>query len=351
MMVTIPHGIVTRREHNQVATLRDVAQRAGVAPITASRAINQSGYVRAEVRQRVLRAAQELGYVPNTLARSLRSRRTHILALVLSDITNPFFTTICRGVEDAARQAGYLVIVCNSDEDEAKEHTYLQMLLRQRVDGLLLVPARDGAAAIAAARSQHIPVVVLDRRVPGCEVDVVRGDSLGGAYDLAKLLIRQGHRRIALLNGPQAVSTAADRGKGFQRAMEDNGLGAGAMQLVGRFTQESGAEMTRQALATRPRPSALIAANNFISIGALNALREAGLRVPADVALVGFDDLPSTLVTFPFLTVAAQPAYEMGRQAAGLLIDRLEGREQARCREIVLPARLVVRQSSGPVGA
>jgi LacI family transcriptional regulator len=328
-------------------TLQDVARRAGVAPITASRAISRSGYVSPEARERVMQAAQELGYVPNTLARSLRSRRTDTLALVLTDITNPYFTTVARGVEDAASEAGYTVIFCNSDENEAKEQKYLRMLLEKRVDGLLLVPAQGGSEALQAAQAQGVPVVILDRRMPGCQADVVRCDSEQGAYDLTRLLISLGHRRLALLNGPRGVSTANDRAAGFFRALAEAGLESAAQAFEGSFTQASGAEMARRAAALEPRPSALLAANNFIAIGAQNALRELGLRVPEDVALVGFDDLPPALVTFPFLTVAAQPAYEMGRRATRLLIDRLEGRLVSACEEIVLPTEVIVRQSSG----
>jgi LacI family transcriptional regulator len=326
-------------------TLQDVARRAGVAPITASRAISRSGYVSPEARERVMQAAQELGYVPNTLARSLRSRRTDTLALVLTDITNPYFTTVARGVEDAASEAGYTVIFCNSDENEAKEQKYLRMLLEKRVDGLLLVPAQGGSEALQAAQAQGVPVVILDRRMPGCQADVVRCDSEQGAYDLTRLLISLGHRRLALLNGPRGVSTANDRAAGFFRALAEAGLESAAQAFEGSFTQASGAEMARRAAALEPRPSALLAANNFIAIGAQNALRELGLRVPEDVALVGFDDLPPALVTFPFLTV--QPAYEMGRRATRLLIDRLEGRLVSACEEIVLPTEVIVRQSSG----
>ncbi len=192
-----------------------------------------------------------------------------------------------------------------------------------------------------------MPVVVIDRRAPGCAADVVRCDSFAGAYDLTKLLIGLGHQRITLLNGPTDVSTAADREQGFRRAMRENQLEGGMRVLSGRFTQSSGAEMTHRAVAFQPAPTALIAANNFIAIGALNALRELGRRIPEDVALVGFDDLPAALVTFPFLTVSAQPAYEMGQRAARLLIDRLEGRLEAECSEIVLPTELIIRQSSG----
>lgn len=334
-------------EEKPMPTIQDVARRAGVAPITASRAINSSGYVSQDVRDRVQQAAQELGYVPNTLARSLRSRRTQTLALVLTDITNPFFTTVARGVEDAASDAGYTVIFCNTDEDEAKERKYLDLLLQKRVDGLLLVPARDGIGSLQAAQAQGVAVVIIDRRASGCQADVVRCDSEDGAYQLARLLISLGHRQMALLNGPRGVSTAEDRSAGFLRGMRESGLESQSAVLHGSFTQSSGAEMTRQALRLQPRPTALFAANNFIGIGAMHALSELGVLVPEEIALVGFDDLPPALVTFPFLTVASQPAYEMGRRAALLLIDRLKGRLESGCEEVVLPTELIVRVSSG----
>jgi LacI family transcriptional regulator len=330
-------------------TIQDVAKQAGVAAITASRVINNSGYASEAVRGRVLQAAAELGYVPNTLARSLRSRRSHTLALVLSDITNPFFTTVARGVEDAASDAGYAVIFCNTDESEEEERKYLSLLLQRRVDGILLVPARGGGEALRQARRQEIPVVVLDRRLPSApsdQADVVRCDSRAGARQLARLLLDLGHRRIALLNGPVEVSTAADRAAGFWDALKTADLAINGSVLSGKFTLDSGAEMARAALAAPPRPTALIAANNFIAIGALRALRELGLRVPEDIALAGFDDLPPALVTFPFLTVASQPAYEMGQTATRLLLERLGG-AAGDFQEIVLPVELIVRASSG----
>jgi LacI family transcriptional regulator len=331
-------------------TIQDVAKRAGVAAITASRVVNNSGYASAEVRERVLRAAAEMGYVPNTLARSLRSRRSNTLALVLTDITNPFFTTVARGVEDAASDAGYTVIFCNTDESQDEERKYLNVLLQKRVDGILLVPAQSGADSLSAAREQNIPLVVLDRRLPETEtgkVDVVRCDSRGGAAALTRLLLELGHHRIALLNGPPGVSTAVDRAAGFQEALNESATRDSGAVWWGAFTQASGAEMVRRALNTDPRPSGLIAANNFIAIGALNALRELELRVPEDVALVGFDDLPPALVTFPFLTVAAQPAYEMGKQATRLLLERLEGRRDVQPVEMILPTEIILRASSG----
>lgn len=331
-------------------TIRDVAKRAGVAPITVSRVINNSGYVSAQTRARVEAAVEELGYVPNRLARSLRLKRTNTLALVVTDITNPFWTTVVRGVEDAANDAGFTVILCNTDESEAKQDAYLQVLLQKRVDGILFVPASGAAEPVNRVQKQGIPIVVLDRRVPDARVDVVRGDSEGGAYLLVRHLLDLGHRRIAVLSGPQIVSTSVERVSGYCRALREAGLGEGAEQVYyGQFTQPSGYQAAQEALERTPQPTALFATNNFIAVGALRALGDAGLRVPEDISLVSFDDLTSELVIEPFLTVADQPAYEMGRRAAELLTDRVSGLAGSGYNEIVLTTELIVRRSCGPV--
>lgn len=317
--------------------------------MTVSRVVNNSGYVSSEARQRVEAAIAELDYVPNTLARSLRSKRTRTLALVLSDITNPFFTTVARGVEDVANAQGFNVILCNTDESEEKQCRYLTTLLQKRVDGVLLVPARSTAGPVAWVQERGVPVVVIDRRVPAVSVDVVRGDSEGGAYRLVKLLIELGHKRIAVLSGPEGVSTAADRAAGFRRAMAEAGLGCdGTLIRYDTFSQASGYRTAQQMLQLSPRPTALFAANNFIAIGAYRAVQDAGMRIPADMTVVTFDEIPVAFVLDPFLTVAAQPAYDMGKQATELLLERLSGNAIGGCREIVLPIEIIVRRSSGP---
>ena len=176
--------------------------------MTVSRVINNSGYISQDARERVEAAVAEIGYVPNTLARSLRFKQTKTLALVLTDITNPFFTTLARGAEDVASDQGFNLIFCNTDESETEQAKELTALVQKRVDGVLLVPAASSAEPVAFLREQKVPVVVLDRRVPDCTVDSVRCDSEQGAYELAKLLLELGHTRIAALSGPKKVSTA-----------------------------------------------------------------------------------------------------------------------------------------------
>jgi LacI family transcriptional regulator len=328
--------------------INDVAKRAGVAPITVSRVINNSGYASEATRKRVEEAIAELGYVPNTLARGLRSKRTNTLALLMTDITNPFFTLIARGVEDAASESGYTVIFCNTDESESKEQKYTQILVQQQVDGVLLVPACSNPKSVEFLQSKDIPVVLLDRSVPGASADLVRCDSRNGAYQLIKYLIALGHTRISIITGPPGVSTSEDRVVGYQQALTEAGLSEHERIYYGSFTQSSGYELTMQTLTASERPTALFGTNNFISIGIMKALRDSGVKVPEDIAVVGFDDLPTALIVDPFLTVAAQPAYEMGQKAAALLITRLSSDTPETSKEIILPTKIIKRQSSGP---
>ena len=332
-----------------MSTISDVARRAGVSAMTVSRVINNSGYISPETRERVEKAILELGYVPNALARSLRFKQTKTLALILTDITNPFFTTLARGVEDAASEQGFSVIFCNTDESESKEAQYLNVVLQKQVDGLLLVPACCSGDSVIFLQERKAPVVVLDRRVSDVRVDIVRGDSEEGAYRLVQYLLNLGHTRIAILSGPPSVSTAIDRVIGYRRALAEAGLDSRA-ELVyhAQYTQAGGRQMALQALAVTPRPTALFAANNFITSGAFHTVREAGLRVPEDISIVSFDDLPTAADMGLSLTVAAQPAYEMGRKATELLLARLAGEGPAEPQEIVLPTEIIVRGSSGP---
>jgi LacI family transcriptional regulator len=328
--------------------LLDIAKRAGVAPITVSRVINNSGYVSQVTRERVEAAVKELGYVPNTIARGLRSKRTHTLALVVTDITNPYFTSMARGVEDVAGASNYTVIYCNTDESEAKEEKYANMLAQRQVDGVLLVPSCGNVKTIQFLKSNDIDVVVLDRRVSGEGADVVYSDSKNGASRLTKLLIGLGHKRIAIVAGSRGVSTSEDRVIGYQQALSEAGLGGNELIYYGAFNEHSGYQLANQAMMQTPRPTAIFGGNNFVAMGAIKAIHDLNLDVPGDVSVVGFDDLPEFMFMKPFLTVARQPAYEMGRLAAELLLKRISGEMSEEHREFVLPVEIVVRESSGP---
>ncbi len=332
-------------------TIHDVAKKAGVAPITVSRVINNSGYVSEKVRNRVNQAVDELGYVPNILARSLKSKRTNTIALVFTDITNPFFNFMARGVEDSASDAGYNVIFCNTDESSDQESKYVKLLLQKQVDGILLVPADTRSNSIQLIQDQKTPLVVIDRCVSNKNVDIVRGDSEGGAYLLTKHLIDLGHRRITLFSGPEAVSTSQDRVKGYKRAMENHGLSKFVDCYYGKFSRQSGIDLTKSIFSKEnsPKPTAIFAANNLISVGILAELRNLGIKVPQDVAVCSFDGIPENLTVIPFLTNVAQPAYKMGQKATEILISRIKEKPEPSTdfEEIIFPVELTIRESSG----
>jgi LacI family transcriptional regulator len=329
-----------------MATVLDVAKRAGVSPMTVSRVVNGSGPVSPKLRARVEKALKETGYVPNSVARNLRTKRTDTIGLVMPDITNPFFTHVVRGVEVAAREAGLLLLLTNTDQRPDEETRVVSMLLQRQVDGLLAIPAGNCADTARLCREADVPLVIVDRRPESPErIDVVRADAEGGAYELGKLLASLGHRHVAVITGPEYVPTAVDRAVGFAKAVEEEGLPAPTV-VHGDFSLESGHDMTMELMKHDPRPTAIFAANNFLAIGTQHAVEELGLRVPEDVALVGLDDLPAEMVTFPFLTVAAQPAEEMGRRAVALLIRRIR-EPGATPEEILLPTELTIRRSSG----
>lgn len=331
-----------------MATILDVARKAGVSAITVSRVINNSGYVSEKTRAQVEAAIAELKYVPNRLAQSLRQKQTDTLALLVSDITNPFWTTVARGVEDVASEEGLNVILCNTDESETKQDNYLNLVLQKQVDGVVLVPVNDRCEVVQWIQEQDVPVVVVDRRVTPTCADLVRCDSEGGAYQLVRHLLDLGHRQIAMLNGPDNVSTAIDRAAGYRKALIEANLAFDPRLITyGEFTVQSGYERAEQVLNSTPRSTALFAANNFIAIGALRALHHAKLRVPEDIAVVGFDDLPSEIVVEPMLTVSSQPAYEMGRRATQLLLDRIAKKLPEEWQDIILPTELIIRHSTG----
>lgn len=330
-------------------TIRDVAKRAGVAPTTVSRVINNSGYTSAETRARVEAAIRELQYVPNSLSQSLRYKRTNTIALVLSDITNPFWTTVTRGVEDAASEHGIHVFLCNTDEKPDKTASYVDKLLQRQTDGFLFVPTGTDAEILQKIKKQGVPLVVLDRTVDDVAVDVVRSDSVGGAQRLTDYLIGLGHRRIAMIPGPRNIATSVQRLEGYRLALAAHGIAYDeTLVRYGQFNQENGVNVAvTQALLRdlAPPPTAIFAGNNFISIGVLQAVYRAGLRVPEDISVVSFDDVPYNWHPEPFLTVMAQEPYKLGMHAAALLLALISGEEQPGSRDVVLPVQLVERHS------
>lgn len=318
--------------------------------MTVSRVINGNPRVKLETRQRVEDAVEALGYVPNHLARGLSRRKTGTLALVVPDFTDPFFSLILRGAEDVARRAGYGVILCNTASDVEREAVSLDEMVAHRVEGLLVAPVSDRSRTnLRRLEAHRLPFVLIDRVIPGVEVDLVQGDSVAGARQLVDHLVSLGHRRIGHVTESPAVSTARDRLRGYEEGLVAAGLAPEPELVVegASSTVEGGFEATWRLLTHEPLPSAIFAVNNLTAVGAIQAIRARGLRVPEDVAVVCFDDIELAALLDPFLTVMAQPAETFGTLAAQLLIDRITGRATGRRRRVVLPADLIVRASCG----
>ena len=333
-------------------TIRDVARRSGVSPMTVSRVVTGSARVKAETRQRVEEAITALGYVPNHLARGLSRQKTGALALIVPDFADPFFTLVLRGAEDVARRAGYRVILCNTDGDVHREDAYLEDMVAHRVEGLLIAPVGDRSRNNLRRLGPHrVPFVLIDRSIPGIDSDVVQGDSVAGARQITAHLIGLGHRRIAHITESPDVSTARDRLRGYSDALASAGIPFDPALVVQATAANlsGGSEATRLLLARADRPSAIFAVNNLAAVGAVEAIREHGLEIPGDVAVVCFDDIELAAVLCPFLTVMAQPAETFGTLAAQLLLERIAGRATERRRRVVLPADLIVRASCGAV--
>lgn len=334
-----------------IVTIQDVAAHAGVSAMTVSRVINQPTRVAPATRARVEHAIHELGFVPNALARSLLHGRTHTVALLVTDISNPFFTQVVCGVEAVAQRNGYTVIFGNSDESFEKERHYIQALVGRRIDGVVISAVGNGSRPVLDMLTRHrIPFVLLDRAVADVHADTVVGDSVGGARILTEHLIRLGHRRIALVNGPPDVPTARDRRRGYEEALRAHGIALHpALVQVGDFKRAGGYQAAQQLLALPPeqQPTAIFADNNFHAIGVIEALRAARLTVPEDIAVACFDDLELSSALDPFLTVMAQPARTFGTIAMQFLLERLDPSYVSPPRNVVLPPALIVRVSCG----
>jgi LacI family transcriptional regulator len=330
-------------------TIRDVARRAGVSPMTVSRVINDSELVSPDTRRRVEDAIGELGYVPSRLARGLSAKRTGTLALIVPDVANPFFTLIVRGAEDVARRAGYRVILCDTRADLTIEREVIEEMLAHRVEGILIAPVSDRSREhLRRLTAFNVPFVLVDRTVPGIDADAVLGDSAEGAQRLVEHLLSLGHRRIGMIVESDDVSTARDRRIGYQTALRAADLPADP-QLVARASVDpaGGYAGMRRLLALDEPPSAVFTVNNLVAVGAIEAVRSAGMEVPDDVALVCFDDIEYASRLYPFLTVMEQPAETFGTLSTQLLLERIENRAPERPRVVVLPAQFVVRRSSG----
>ena len=327
----------------QVVKISDVAREAGTSVATVSRALNNNDRVDPELVRRVIAAAAKLGYKPNPLAQNLRRQRTNLWLLIISDIENSFFTSVARGVEDVARQHGFSVVLCNADEDEKKEGQYVDLAATELAAGVILSP-HSAQARVEGLTARSIPLVAIDRSLSR-SVDFVTTDSRGGARAATEHLLSEGWRHPACITGPKSAETAELRRRGYEDALRAAGLST--KQVVHQpFRVDGGRAAAAELLDRGGPPDSFFTANAALALGVLQELRSRELRPGSDIGLISFDDVPWAPFTDPPISVVSQPAYEVGAQAADLLVRRISGKLRGRAQRVVLDTDLVVRESS-----
>lgn len=326
-------------------TITDVARRAGVSKSLVSLVMRGADHVSPGRRQAVTKAAAELGYRPNAMARSLVQRRTHLVGVMVSDLHNPFFADVVAGIQEEAARTGYKVLVNSGNRAAAREADAMETLLQLRADGIILgSPVLDDDVIVRA--SLEVPIVLVGREARGPAVDSVTNDDRKGAEIAIEHCVALGHRRIAHIDGGEGAG-APDRRRGYEAAMKRLGLGDLVCVVSGTYTEEGGHRGCLLLLAQRPRPTAIFAANDLAAIGALNAIEESGLKVPDDVSLVGYDNTSLAALRHISLTTIHQPRIEMGQLALSTLLERVD-QDREEPRRVVLSPRLVVRASTAP---
>ncbi len=334
------------------STLKDVAKSAGVSFGMAGRVLGNYGSFSEETRRKVMQAARSLRYTPNTIARSLRTRLSRTIGVLVSDITTSFWTSLVRGIQDRAAKESFSVILCNSDEESRSEKEFLSALIERSIDGLIISPTQGNHVFLKRLARGLMPMVLVDRRIPGLCVPTVSVDNEGGAYQAVRYLVGLGHRSIAIIKGIDGVETSDTRYAGYERALRESGVSVQKSFIKeGRFLRDRAAAVTRELLCMKKGPSAIFVCNEAMLSGAIIAVKESNIHIPRDLSLVGFDDPEWAGYTDPPLTTVSQPSYAMGMLAFDYLLPRVTKSKKTadRAENVVLAPTLMERKSCGPV--
>lgn len=332
-----------------MVTMKDVAERAGVSVATVSRVINRTGYVSSDVQARVTEVMRELNYQPSLLARSLRRQETYAIGLLIPQLDQPFFSTLAFAIEKALFVHHYRTLICSAEENAEKENAYIDMLLRQRVDGVIFVPTGHSDQSLARLQAMSIPTVLVDRDlVSAARVSKVLTNNVHGGYLGMHHLLELGHRHIGIIGAYEYSDFTAQRLQGAQQALSEYGLANPPLVLMDELGQfEMGYNAGMQLLRQCPRPSAIFALTDVIAIGVLHAAAELSIRLPQKLSVIGYDDIPLASYSIPALTTVAQPIVEMGEKAVEVLLRQIQ-QPDSPCESIMLETRLVQRHSTAP---
>ncbi len=337
-----------------MTTIRDVARLAGVSIATVSHVINETRYVSDELVCRVNKAMEELDYSPNLLASSLRGGETKTIGLIIPDISNQFFAEISRKIEDNGLAHGYSLIICNTDDDPEKEKQYIDVLLSKQVDGFIFISAGDETDSLMKPISKGIPIVVADRYIENPNVNTVIVDNFDGGYQATKHLIDLGHKRIGFISGSSTVSPSSDRLEGYKKALIDSNLSVDPSIVVhGDYRYQGGVDAMQKLLSAAPDLTAVFSCNDMMALGAIRTVYNFSLKIPEDISIIGFDDIPLAKSSYPALTTMAQPTEEMASHIIKLFVDMIDffgSKKRSKkgdfCyQKVVLKTRLIERDS------
>ncbi len=329
-------------------TIRDIAKMAKVSHMTVSRVLNDDPHVREETRRKILELVHILDYRPDARARAFASKTSHLLGLLVSDISNPFHAEQARGIEDKAHEKGYNVIFCSTDEKSERMKTYTDLMMDAGVDGLIFSSVHLHEPVTEKLIDERFPVVLVNRKLSGKSCNYVICNNVNGAYEITEHLINLGHRKIAIITGSPNLSTGRERLKGYQKALKDHGIDFDHNYIIqGPFKRETGYRAAKQLLTMKDRPGAIFAGNDFMAMGVIDAIEELGMNIPEDVAVVGFDNTEFSSSLRIKLTTVSQRKYEMGNLAVQILIDYIERKEKNYTHKVILEPKLIIRESCG----
>jgi LacI family transcriptional regulator len=334
-----------------MATMKEVADYADVSVATVSRVINKTGYVSPDLEERVYSAMRALKYQPSALARSLRRQQTQTIGVLIPQLDHPFFSTLAFAVEKSLFPHEYRTLICSAEENQEKENAYTEIMLRQRVDGVIMVPTGQSAHNLRMLIEKNVPVVLIDRDLPELEVNRVLVSNFQGGYDGMRYLLELGHRNIAVIGAPTYSQAMLQRIEGVRKALTDYRVEDNPELLVTGILQqfEMGYQTGQQLLSQIPRPTAIFALTDVAAIGVMHAAAEMGLSLPHDLSVMGFDDIPLASFSIPTLTTVAQPIARMGEIATRLLLNHIIHRESP-VETVMLDTKLIERQSTAPPG-